>query len=276
MATNNSRLRYRRCERAAGQMVWPATADGALRTVATRARRVVQAVRQETLQEGVYLVPVRAFIGIGWLRAFAEKAIDPGWRDGTRLMAFLEHQLDAGRIVVPPYQALVTDVFLSHALTLAWIVTLGQLLAGIAIASGTLTTAALLGGIFMNLNFLLAGAPDPSAFYIVIQAALWLSGAGTILGVDAWIAARQLGHRPSPAFATPVATVLASLSIGIVVYAVAHIRDWTPAGSVHDPAAVLAVLAAMAATWFTVLALRGDCLSPAAGGQRSHAERSTP
>ena len=264
MATNNSRLRYGRCERAAGQMVWPATADGALRTVATRARRVVQAVRQETLQEGVYLVPVRAFIGIGWLRAFAEKAIDPGWSDGTRLMAFLEHQLDAGRIVVPPYQALVTDVFLSHALTLAWIVTLGQLLAGIAIASGTLTTAALLGGIFMNFNFLLAGVPDPSAFYIVIQVVLLSAGTGAVLGVDArlgqrvrFFAACPRGREPNVSIVPATALALAALAFGCALYATLHIRDWTPAGSVHDPAAVLAVLAFMVASWALIAALRG-------------------
>jgi hypothetical protein len=234
----------------------------------------VQAVRHETLQDGIYLVPVRAFIGIGWLRAFAEKALEPGWRDGTRLEAFLERQLDVEMVALPPYHALITDVFLPHALLLGWIVMLGQLLVGVAIASGFLTTAALLGGIFMNVNFLLAGVPDPSAFYIVIQAVLLLAGTGAILGADTWLggrvrvpllAAPPRRLRPARSIGTSAAMALAALACGCAIYATLHIRDWTPSGSVHDPAAVLAVLAGMAASWATIAALRGDGRQASAG-----------
>jgi hypothetical protein len=234
---------------------------GILAAAAARAQVALRAVRRETIKDGISLVPVRVFIGIGWLRAFAEKAVEPGWRDGTRLAGFLERQLDAGMVVFPPYQTLLTEVFLPQAVLLGWIVLLGQLLAGIAIASGALTTAALLGGIFMNLNFLLAGAPDPSAFYIVIQAVLLAAGAGAILGLDARLAARGratwLAARPLRPIAPPTALALAALALGGALYATRHIRDWTPGGSVHDPAAVFAVLAVMAASWAILAALRG-------------------
>jgi thiosulfate dehydrogenase (quinone) large subunit len=224
------------------------------------------AVRHEALKDGISLVPVRAFIGIGWLRAFAEKITESGWRDGSSLATFLEHQIQTGTVAFPSYQSLLTGAFLENAVVLGWIVMIGQLLIGAAILTGSLTTAALLGGIFMNLNFLLAGAPDPSTFYIVIQAALLMAGTGAILGVDAgpakrrrfrWLAARPSGFEPL-SIEAPTAIALAVLSCGCAIYSAMHIRDWTPAGSVHDPAAVLAVLACMAAVWVAIAALRGD------------------
>jgi thiosulfate dehydrogenase [quinone] large subunit len=272
MATNSSRIRGN-VWHAASPLAWIFVAHGLLVAAAAFVRKALSVVRHEALKDGIYLVPVRVFIGIGWLRAFVEKAIDLGWRDGTRLVGFLQRQLGGETIVFPPYQALLTDIFLPHAMVLGWIIMLGQLLAGLAIASGTLTTAALLGGIFMNLNFLLAGATDPSTFYIVIQVVLLMAGAGAILGVDALLAAhgrfpllaaRPPGLQPSLALPAPTGVVLAILACGIAVYATAQIRDWSPAGSVRDPAAILAVLAYMTASWATIAALRGDRNPPAA------------
>lgn len=236
------------------------------RVLANCVRTVRQHVRLEVLKEGSYLVPVRVFIGVGWLRAFAEKAVEPGWRDGTRLSAFLARQLDAGMVVFSPYQMLVSDAFLTHAMLLGWVVMLGQLLAGVAILSGTLTSAALLGGIFMNLNFLLAGVPDPSTFYIVIQTVLLLAGAGAILGIDAWLDApnrsflpgvRAVRRRSNQPIGHAKTLALVAPALGCAVYSALQIKDWTPGGSVHDPAAILTVLAIMAASWATIIALRG-------------------
>ena len=266
MATNSSRIRGN-VWHTASPLARVFVAHGLLVVAVALARKALRVVRHEALKDGIYLVPVRVFIGIGWLRAFMEKAIDLGWRDGTRLVGFLERQLEGGTIVFPPYQALVTDVFLPDATALGWMVMLGQLLAGAAILTGSLTTAALLGGIFMNLNFLLAGVPEPSAFYVVVQMALLLAGTGAILGADArlckrlrhpLLAARPSGQQPRVVIATSTAVALASLDYGVAVYAAVHIRDWSPAGSVRDPAAVLAVLAFMIAAWLTTVALRGD------------------
>jgi thiosulfate dehydrogenase (quinone) large subunit len=261
MATNSSRIPGD-AWRTPRALDWSAPAPGVLVAAAARGRTALDAVRHEALKDGMYLVPVRAFIGIGWLRAFAEKITEPGWRDGTSLAMFLEHQVQTGMVAFAPYQTLLTGVFLWHALALGWIVIIAQLLTGAAILTGSLTRAALLGGIFMNLNFLLAGEPDPSAFYIVIQAVLLISGAGAVFAVDTRIAGRghPAGLQPSLLSSTPVALALAMLACAAAVCAIAHIRDWSPAGSVRDPAAVLAVLALMAASWFAIGALRGDRL----------------
>ena len=143
---------------------------------------------------------------------------------------------------------------------------LGQCLAGVAIAVGGVTNAALLGGLFMNLNFLLAGAPNPSVFYIVIQIALLLTNAGAILGLDARLAKNihnpllvaqpPAGHRRprSRVFALPVAAI----SLVTAIYALAYVTDWSPAGSVEDSAMIVVILALLSLSWAVIAWLRQD------------------
>jgi thiosulfate dehydrogenase [quinone] large subunit len=213
--------------------------------------KVRQLARQELSKDGAYLLPLRLFIGMGWLRAAAEKIADPGWYDGTALTAFLKDELAGGHVVFPFYRALITDVFLPNASALGVIVLIGELLAGVAILIGMFTNAALLGGMFMNLNFILAGAPDPSAFYFLIQVALFVGGIGAIAGVDA-----SLGRRiKNPLFVAQnrisgrrfrtrkrVFLGLAALWLGLAGYSLAHITTLDPGRSVEDPATILVVL----------------------------------
>ena len=128
----------------------------------------------------------------------------------------------------------------------------GQLLTGLALVTGTLTRAALLGGLVMNLNFLLAGAPNPSAFYLIIQAALLATGAGATLSVDAWRARRAAQRAPRGAVlprSRRWLTGVAGLGLAVAAYALPQARDLSPAGSVHDPAVLLAMLGGLAALW---------------------------
>jgi thiosulfate dehydrogenase [quinone] large subunit len=236
--------------------------------------RVVTSIQAAVLQEGAYLVPLRLFIGLGWLRACAEKVADPGWQDGSTLTAFLHERVATDTVAFPPYTWLIENVFLPHAAALALVVLLGQLLAGAGILLGALTNAALLGGLFMNLNFLLAGEPNPSAFYIVIQAVLLLVNVGAVLGLDARLASRvrspllaaqppglrtlRLGHRPTLAAAVAALVVTA--------YALPHVTNWSPGGSVEDPAMILATLGGLGTAWLGIAALRVGRPDPRSGG----------
>jgi thiosulfate dehydrogenase [quinone] large subunit len=213
--------------------------------------RLLRFIKQELSKEGAYLLPLRIFIGMGWLRAFAEKVKDPDWNEGTVLAAFLEERLAGDHVAFPFYRALITDVFLPNASVLSWIVMIGQLLAGAAILLGLFTNAALLGGLFMNLNFILAGAPNPSAFYFVIQVALFIGGTGAIIGVDALLGRRvrtplfvaKVGIR-SWHFRTKERALLGLtiLSFGLAAYFLAHVHTYDPGLSVEDPAMILTVL----------------------------------
>lgn len=236
--------------------------------------RVATSIQAAVLQEGAYLVPLRLFIGLGWLRACAEKMADPGWKDGSTLAAFLHERVATGTVAIPPYAWLIEHVFLPHAAALALVVLLGQLLAGAGILLGALTNAALLGGLFMNLNFLLAGEPNPSAFYIVIQAVLLLVNVGAVLGIDARLAARvrspllaaqppglrtlRPGHRPTVAAAV--------MALVVAAYALTHVTNWDPEGSVEDSAMILATLGGLGAAWLGIAALRVGRTDPRSGG----------
>lgn len=99
-------------------------------------------------------------------------------------------------------------IALPAAPLLAWLVLVGQLLAGLGILLGSVTSGELLSGLFMNLDFLLAGVANPSAFSLVIQAALPDARGGTL------------------------------------------------AGSVHDPAMLLEIVAGLAAVWVGLALLR--------------------
>ncbi len=213
--------------------------------------RILRFIKQELSKEGSYLLPLRLFIGMGWLRAFAEKVANPGWHDGTVLAAFLEEKLVGDHVVFPFYRALITDVFLPNASVLGWIVMIGQLLAGAAILLGLFTNAALLGGLFMNLNFILAGEPNPSAFYFVIQVALFIGGTGAVIGLDALLG-RSIR---TPLFVAKVGIKgwhlrskerallgLTLLSFALAAYCLAHVRTYDPGLSVEDPAMILTVL----------------------------------
>ena len=46
-------------------------------------------VQTQFSQENVLLFPLRLFIGVGWRRAGAEKALNPQWWDGHALAAWL-------------------------------------------------------------------------------------------------------------------------------------------------------------------------------------------
>ncbi|MBC8077513.1 MAG: hypothetical protein H7Y32_15675 [Chloroflexales bacterium] len=226
----------------------------------TPLQRVLRSMQQYLLsdlrREAAVLVPLRGFIGLGWLRAAMEKVVDPGWADGSSLTTFLLQQ--EAHAAFPAYQALMTNAFLPHTMLLSWIILIGQLLAGAAIVAGFLTRAALIGALFMNINFLLAGVPNPSAFYLVIQGALLMANTGMILGVDGWLRQWALGRRASSQ-AVPALSprqprrwlLVASVVVfgGIAGAAAPYIRDFSPAGSVHDPAMLVVIVSLMAAVW---------------------------
>lgn len=203
-------------------------------------------IYRQLQHEGAVLLPLRLFIGLGWTRAALEKLLDPAWLDGTVVTRFFETQLATDAIYFPFYQSWVAELFAPNALCLSWAIMVGQLLAGIAIGLGLLTNLALLGGLFMNLNFILIGRVNPSAFYIVIQTALYEGNAGTVLGVDGLLMARRIplvpqrlfrGKRWGYLFVSFVSWLLALLMVPFI-------RDFGP-HSVSDPAMLLFILSAL-------------------------------
>ncbi|MEM7132920.1 MAG: hypothetical protein AAF702_41840 [Chloroflexota bacterium] len=149
-----------------------------------------QYIRLALRSSNAYLLPLRLFLGLGWMRAGVSKLSDPLWYSGDELATFLIGQLLTESVAFPFYQALITDLFLPNVVTLSWLIMMGEWLVGLAIITGTVTNLALLCGIFMNVNFILAGIVSPSSFYIVIQGVLFSSNVGATLGIDALLSTR--------------------------------------------------------------------------------------
>jgi uncharacterized membrane protein YphA (DoxX/SURF4 family) len=154
-------------------------------------------------------------------------------------------------VVFPIYRNLIQNVFAPNALALSWLIMVGQILVGAAILTGTFTNFALLCGLFMNLNFILIGEVNPSAFYVVIQVVLMVTNVGYSLGLDAILAKKiPIGLLVAQPYSKRkywhvergiylgVSTALAFLALAIIPF----IRDFSP-HSVDDPAMILLVLA---------------------------------
>ncbi len=220
----------------------------------TKLSLVVNYLQGMARTDNAYLLPLRLFIGIGWLRAGLEKLFEPGWLDGTALASFLGDQLNAGQVFFPFYRGWIENSFIPGANGLSWIIIAGQLLVGMAILSGTLTNFALLWGLFMNINFILAGQVSPSAFYVVIQTILFLGDAGLVFGLDHFlrhkIPLRLLVARAESSVSwkwieRPVYLILSLLSLGAGMLAIPFIQDFSP-HSVDDPAMIVLVLGVFA------------------------------
>ena len=120
-----------------------------------------------------WVLLIELFLGLGWLRAAAEKVIDPQWWTGDVIRGFvLEHQDQALGWYRPFLDAVVSPA----ALLVALAVLVLQLTAGLSLVTGRRRGLALGLGILLNLHFMAAGAVNPSVFYLLAQAtlALWM------------------------------------------------------------------------------------------------------
>lgn len=216
----------------------------------------------ELQRPAAFMFPLRLFISIGWLRSVAEKLGDSAWTRGRAVGDFLDVQAASGAIVFPGYEWLAEHVLGPAGGWVGWLVILLQLGVGLAILTGWYTNLALLVGVVMNINFMLAGAVNPSAFYIVIQAALFAAGAGAVIGVDG----RSAGAHSILLVAHPDTRRVTEEDrwavMGLIVLAAsvswlgfAHVRDFSPTG-ITDPGLVLGTVMGIATLFLLILRLR--------------------
>ena len=218
--------------------------------------RLVRATRAELAKERAYLLPLRLFIGLGWIRAAVAKLIDPGWYDGSELTSFLESQLAWSEEAFPFYGTFMETVLLPNAAVLGVLVIALQIVAGLTIAAGFYTSAGLLVANFLNANFILAGVPDPSAFYIVIQLVLFYGNAGLVLGFDGRqnrrhshpLLVSSVDQRPEHVGSLRRVYALLAAFYGVLALVMAPlVTSLDPGTVVEDPAVILVTLALFAA-----------------------------
>lgn len=138
---------------------------------------------------------VRLYVGYEWVTAGWEKVTNPAWtgdQAGSALSGFLNGALaktaGANPAVQGWYGWFLQNVVLAHAHTWSYMVSYGELAVGVALVLGIFTGIAAFFGLFMNLNYLLAGtvSTNPILFVLAIGLVMAWKTAGWI-GLDRWL-----------------------------------------------------------------------------------------
>ena len=177
---------------------------------------IIKSIKEDILKNTVFLLPLRLFIGLGWIRAGTEKIVSEQWISGEILNNYF----------------------------------IGQLLAGVSIFFGIFCNIGLLGGLFMNLNFILAGSINPSAFYMIIQSVLFTANTGAIVGLDKIICryipyeicvAQINGKKPNPTIEkwSYFTLIIGSFCLAGIVFP--YIKDFSP-NAIHDQGMIIFIL----------------------------------
>ena len=148
-------------------------------------------------KSSLFWLVVRVYVGWIWLNAGWEKVINPVWFGtdaGAALKGFIMGALSKTGGPHPDVQgwyAYFLQTFVLNNTTI-WsnLVAVGELLIGLALIFGFLTGVSAFFGVFMNLNFMLAGT-------VSINPTLFVLGLGLVL---AW---RVSGYLGADAFALP-------------------------------------------------------------------------
>jgi thiosulfate dehydrogenase [quinone] large subunit len=138
---------------------------------------------------------VRVYVGWQWLSAGWEKVTDPAWTgrtSGSALGGFMKGALSKTTGAHPDvsgwYASFLQSTVMPHLSTWAHVIAYGELLVGVALIIGAFTGITAFFGLFMNLNYLLAGTVsiNPVLFTLSIGLILAWKISGYI-GVDKFL-----------------------------------------------------------------------------------------
>ena len=118
-----------------------------------------------------FWLAIRLYVGYEWLLAGIEKLMSPAWIGGNagaamngfvqgalhKTAAFCTNASACHPDVQDWYASFLNSAVLPHAVAWSYAITVGELLVGLGLIFGCLTGLAALFGVFMNLNFMLAG-----------------------------------------------------------------------------------------------------------------------
>lgn len=140
---------------------------------------------------------LRLYVGYEWLHAGWGKLTNPagvwvGAKAGTAVTGFVHGALAKAGGEHPDvtgwYATFLREVALPHAAAFSYMVTLGEILVGVALILGLLTGLAAFFGGFMNASYLLAGTVSVKPVLFILET--WLVLAWRVAGwwgLDRWI-----------------------------------------------------------------------------------------
>jgi thiosulfate dehydrogenase [quinone] large subunit len=145
---------------------------------------------------------VRVYLGWTWLEAGWAKLYSPAWAagdSGSGIVGFVKGALAKTAGAHPDvqswYATFLRDYVLAHPTLWSYLITWGEILVGAALIAGFLVGLAALGGVFMNLNFLLAGTVSINPIMLTLGIGLILAWrVAGYWGADRYVL--PLLHRP--------------------------------------------------------------------------------
>lgn len=182
------------------------------------------------------------FLGFGWIRASVAHGMALSWWSGEDLLAFLD---SSEALRLPVYDPFVELVVRPLPILVSVIVVILQLLIGLALLINIRPVTWTLVGIFLNFNFIMAGAVNPSVFYVVMGMAVVL-----------WIMLDRMTAERAYRMATR-ATIVAVITL---VVCAPFTTTLDPARVIEDPSLILICLSSLFAVscWLTYNELSGD------------------
>ena len=199
------------------------------------------ALRYRHLPSWVLLAQL--FLASGWLRAATAHGFDNKWWDGTAVATFRAGHLGSS---IEWYRTIMLDgPVAAWPIVFAVVVFAGQVLVGFMLVLNARPLLALAVGAWMNIHFVLAGAVNPSVFYLIIGAVVAL-----------WHVESSL-RSASVQRLTLISTLVVAVLLGALT---PEIATMDPASMIDDPALVLSFVSML---W--VLALWVSLRGPSTG-----------
>lgn len=137
---------------------------------------------------------LRLAVGLFFLYEAVAKALQGYLGGGAKLTAFIL-KLEAQRAPVAGYRDLVSNLVLPHAGAFSTLLSASETIVGLLLILGLLTRLAAIGGIFLNLNYLLTkGGASPAAIldfvFLALELAILILAADQRLSLDSWLQRR--------------------------------------------------------------------------------------
>lgn len=138
------------------------------------------------------LLPLRFYVGIYFVLSSISKVADGFLVDPQKLTGLLRPAIEAPGYPYPFYRPFFHGMVEPYPGLFVFLVVFGELLTGMAIATGTLTRLACLVGIFLVANFAVAfgvglAMPHNTTTFAVMMLVLLLTGGGRAYGVDHYL-----------------------------------------------------------------------------------------
>ncbi|TMV13973.1 DoxX family membrane protein [Paenibacillus thermoaerophilus] len=125
------------------------------------------------------LLVLRLYLGWMWLEAGWHKITDGFTAKGFLTNAVAKPVADkaTGELIYPTYTAFIEHFALPNVKLIDFLIPWGELLVGLGLILGTLTTAAAFFGLLMNFMFLMAGTVSTNPWMVLIGTLVLVAGA---------------------------------------------------------------------------------------------------